>query len=1323
MILSKVNIPGLVLLLFFGAFASATAQSDIAFTPNAGQWDDFVEYRADLGSGVFWMEEAGWTAWLAGDGYDDFWAHRNVSGEGEGAPENLESHAWKVSFIGGSTESLKSGSREMSHKVNYYRGSDQSKWAEGLTPVRRVVYDGVWPGITLKMDGSARGNSMLKYDWVVAPGGNPADIKLLHEGVESSLRSDGSLLHKMGTVGDIIEGSPFAFQLVGSKLVEIECHYIIAFNTDGSSTVSFEVGDYDDSIDLVIDPDIVFATFIGATQPNWGFTAAFDDDGRALAGAALWDGGMGTYPTTSGAISTTFDGGNGPFDIGISVFSADGTALIYSTIAGGNGMDIPSSIVSDSNGDFYVLGTTGSSDFPVTTGAYDGTFNGGPNQDLGACCFFPGQFNSGSDLYLLKFSSGNAGLLSGTYIGGSGNDGINSGTQLNYNYGDVFRGEVNVDELDRPWVATVTSSTNFPMIQGPYPSYNGGVTDGVLFRMSPNLSALEWSSYVGGSQADAAYGVQFTSGFEPVVCGGTRSTDYPSLGTSYQFVFGGQVDAFVTRFPNGGGTPLASTYFGSSSYDQSYFVQVDEDDLIYLYGQTTGNMPLVGDVYDLSPNAGQFIACFNTGLQDLQWHTRVGNPSNANNIDISPTAFLVSDCGQIYLSGWGGATNSTPSASSSGTSGMPISADSFQWQTDDSDFWLGLLNPGAQELIYGTFLGGLSSAEHVDGGTSRFDKDGTVYQAVCAGCGGNNDFPTTPGAWSSTNDSFNCNLGLFKFELGIINPAIDLVAPEIICPNEPIQFVNNSEGGGLYFWEFGDGETSEEFEPTYTYGSSGDFVVTMTVSDPFECMDPQTATLDLSIIEPPGPTVDVVEPICLGESVQLNAWGGTENLFWFTDPTLSATDIPNPIATPTQTTTYTVFDENDCGSAQSEVYVEVSFVEATVNTPATAICLGDNVQLVAEGGPDFTWFPVGGLDDPTSGTVQASPLVTTQYTVTVSDAIGCNDTETILVTVVPGPPGGVTHDPINICTGYGIALPASSGDAWLWEPYVNLSLNNVQNPYATPTADITYTVTIQNLCGTGIDEVSVNVIIPTALASEDGGICAGDQFPISASGGDPNGSTYNWVPSQLVGAYTSNDTYAFPVVTSTFTVYVTDTNGCTASDELTIYVGQPPYVDAGPDREVEWLDEVRLLGSTSADLFWWTPTENLSCTYCALPEVLSAEPGWYVFHALDDNGCEGKDSTYLDVYFPVYVPTAFTPNNDGINDAFFVNGERLDGYRLTIYNRWGEEVFYSEDAQEVWTGTSKTGTHYCPDGIYLYTLRYVDSRGALLKKGHISLLR
>ena len=133
------------------------------------------------------------------------------------------------------------------------------------------------------------------------------------------------------------------------------------------------------------------------------------------------------------------------------------------------------------------------------------------------------------------------------------------------------------------------------------------------------------------------------------------------------------------------------------------------------------------------------------------WSTVIGNGSGTD--DISPSAFLVSDCGQIYFSGWGGNVNANAGVLNSSTAGLPTTPGAFQTSTDGSDFYLMVLEPEAVALNYGTFFGGSISAEHVDGGTSRFDKNGNVYQAVCAGCGSNSDFPTTPGAWSNTNNS------------------------------------------------------------------------------------------------------------------------------------------------------------------------------------------------------------------------------------------------------------------------------------------------------------------------------------------------------------------------------------------------------------------------------------------------------------------------------------------------------------------------------------------------------------------------------------------
>ena len=139
--------------------------------------------------------------------------------------------------------------------------------------------------------------------------------------------------------------------------------------------------------------------------------------------------------------------------------------------------------------------------------------------------------------------------------------------------------------------------------------------------------------------------------------------------------------------------------------------------------------------------------------------------TGSGQVDIALSAFLVDNCDNIYVSGWGGSTNGSQSATSSTTTGLPVTSDCHQCQTDGSDFYLIVLEENMQSLLYASFFGGNQSNEHVDGGTSRFDKDGIVYQSVCAGCGGNSDFPTTPGAWSNTNNAHNCNIAAFKFDI------------------------------------------------------------------------------------------------------------------------------------------------------------------------------------------------------------------------------------------------------------------------------------------------------------------------------------------------------------------------------------------------------------------------------------------------------------------------------------------------------------------------------------------------------------------------------
>ena len=344
-----------------------------------------------------------------------------------------------------------------------------------------------------------------------------------------------------------------------------------------------------------------------------------------------------------------------------------------------------------------------------------------------------------------------------TFVGAYGTDGLNMGNELFYNYGDSFRGEVIVDDDDNIIVASTTQSSVFPTTLGaPQTVFGGGVSDAVLFRLNPTLSNMEWSTYFGGASDDSGYSVQIDSQGNLVMCGGTKSLNLPASADAVETTKVGGTDGYIVKY-NSAGTLLNCTYVGTTDYDQTYFTQIDDDDFIYVIGQSTGVNTEVGAVYS-NPGSGQFISKYSSDLSNLEWLTTIGTGSGS--IDISPTAFLVSDCKQVYFAGWGGQTNvnSSPYAQASTTNGLPVTSDAHQGSTDGSDFYLCVLAPEAADLVYATFFGGSTSNEHVDGGTSKFDKDGLVYQAVCAGCGGNDDFPTTPGAWSDDNGSTNCNL-------------------------------------------------------------------------------------------------------------------------------------------------------------------------------------------------------------------------------------------------------------------------------------------------------------------------------------------------------------------------------------------------------------------------------------------------------------------------------------------------------------------------------------------------------------------------------------
>jgi gliding motility-associated-like protein len=1272
-------------------------QSEAPFIENKGQWPASVDFKLELQAGDLYFE---------GDEITYCLYNRSQYGDykhGKTSDSLLQGHVYKVQFKNALPSHRSFAEKKSTNYYNYFLGNDSSKWATDVYAFHKIGVRELYDNIDMVF---YKYHDQLKYDFIVHPGARVSAIQMGYEGAVKTYLKNGHVIIET-SVGQVIEQSPYAYQVVNGKEKQVACNYVL-----NNNVISFEFpSGYNESIDLVIDPVLTFSTFTGSSASNFGCTATYDEAGNLYAGGTVFGAG---YPTTTGAFQQFFSGGT--IDMGITKFSSDGTNLIYSTYIGGTDAEIPHSLVVNSQNELLILGTSGSSNYPTIAGSYDVSYNGGPALNLGAGYGF--SYNFGCDIVVTKLAEGGNALLASTFVGGSDNDGINFGSVLRYNYGDAFRGEIIVDENDNVFVASVTRSSNFPVSAGaPQATYGGGLSDGCVFKLNSNLSSLLFSTYLGGSNTDAAYSVQLNSIGDVYVAGGTISSNFPTqsggLNTAYQ---GGIADGFVTRINASGTAFLNSTYIGNSGYNQCYFVQTNLANEVFVTGQTTGSYPITLGTYN-NPNSGQFIHKLTSNLTTSLASTTIGRGSGQ--IDISLTAFLVSDCDFIYLSGWGGPLNGNTGlgvyATQSTTNGLPTFGSPFQSTTDGQDFYIMVLAPDMSGLLYATYFGGNVSAEHADGGTSRFDKAGKMYQAVCAGCGSNSDFPTTPGAWSNVNNSSNCNLGAFKFDLGSIVPAISLPQPFVCIPSS-YQFNNNSSGANSYFWDFGDGNTSTEYAPAHTYQSPGDYQVTLIASDSLNCIQSDTAFIDIQVFEVDDASVLNIDTICPNSSVQLTASGGT-TYQWLPTDYLSDPTIANPVCTPPVTSPYMVLATDLCGTDTAYALVIV-YEEEVSAMPDTAICIGNSIDLVATGGVSYSWYPDAFMTNSSSNSPTVTPTLSLMYFVDITTAIGCNYTDTVAITVETTFPVPVMSPDATICLGDSVGLSASGGTSVLWSPASIIADPSAFNTQALPLQNTMFYAFLINSCGGVLDSTFVTVIQVYPSIVPDTIICPGDSAYLWVAGG----SVYSWSPSATLTHPDSSITWATPDVETTYTATVGNDLGCTAHLSTTVSLYEPPFVNAGADILANFGVPVVLNGSTQTSIYYWQSLDSLSCIECLQPIVKPYESTDYILTVIDQNGCENSDTVRVILDGALYVPNAFTPNGDGINDVFVIRGVDIKDFQLFIFDRWGLLLFETDNYNDHWDGTYK-GEPVQLD-TYVWKINYSDfQRNHHKLIGHVSVVR
>jgi len=1271
-------------------------QEEIWIKPNRGQWHENVEYKINIPSGEMYLENNGFTYNFTNN-YDIHNHH-----DEEHSDEFL-GHAVKAQFLNSNLHPLFIEFDSSEHYDNYFYGTDPSKWVNHAYSYQRIDYTNLYNGINLKFH---QKNATLKYDLIIAPLSDPNQFKVRYTGHDRVEIINNELVITT-PLSTIIEKEPYAFQIVNGLRTKVECKYKLEHNI-----MSFEFPNgYDTTNTLIIDPELAFSSFTGSTSDNWGMTACPDISGNLIAAGIVFGNG---YPTTAGAYDGSYASSGGistTVDIGLTKFSENGNNLIYSTYIGGSGSETPHSIIVNQQNELYVMGATSSTNFPVSNTAYQQSHNGGP-----ASMTIDGiNFNGGSDIFIFKLSANGGSLLASTYLGGSEADGISDGNgNIHYNYGDQLRGEIIIDDNSNVFITSTTKSNNFPTVGG-FDNSLGGPQDAIVAKLTSNLNSLLWSTYLGGANWESGNSLQLATNGDVYSVGGTTSNDFPSTnGQLNQNYKGGITDGYITKFTAPTYSNPKSSYLGTNGYDQAYFVQLDIDDKVYVYGQTNGAYPVSSAQYSNS-NSGQFIHKLNSNLTTTEWSSVFG--SNTGEVEISPTAFLVSDCYEIYIAGWGGQTNqNNASATNSSTNGFPVTNDAYQTQTNGSNFYLALFTQDMLSLKYATFMGSLNgSNDHVDGGTSRFSKSGKVYHAVCAACGGNsNGFPTTPGVYSTSNNSNNCNMAAFLFELSKIEATLSTGTPVTCIPNATF-FENDSENGDTYEWIFGDGGTSTEFEPTHQYTVPGDYTVMLIVSDASGCYEPDTAFVDVTIIEPDYQVWALTDTICPGETVQVFATGGT-GYAWGPPELFDDPSTASPFVTINQETELTVDISSECGSSTLNITIYV-FGTNAASGQDTAICVGQSIELMAAGGETYHWTPESSLNDPNLSNPIATPPITTYYIVEIVTPEGCHIFDTTKVQVDQDIPYPNLIDEVSICLGDNIQLVANGATDYIWTPDINISSTTIYNPIVDPINDISYAIAFINACGVSYDTVDVNIIKVLGSIVPDTIICPRDTAVIWASGG----VNYDWTPNIHLNTPHDSITNAMPSNSITYYCQITDQFGCSTVLSTYIDLFIEPTISVSPT-VYGFVGDTTLISAEGEGTIQWSPPSYISCINCH--DALVSPPNNFIYTATltDANTCKISKEVLINYDPLVFVPNTFTPDNDQFNNTFFAVANNITEFEMLIFNRWGEIVFQSESIHQHWTGTYNG--HKALDDVYVWKIKYKDLNGINFELiGHVTLLR
>lgn len=658
----------------------------LAFEPNQGQTDSQVKYLA---------RGNGYTLFLTEN--DAVFSLHSRSAAKSSTADALQSRGnprrrdaqedstamVRMQLLGSNSQARISASSQLPGTSNYFLGNDPGKWHSGVARYARVSYQDVYPGVNLAFYGAQR---QLEFDFVVAPGANPAPIGFRIAGNRSINTDDSGNLIISSAAGDVLLHKPVAYQEQNGARQPVDAR----FSLQANNQITFELGNYDRSRELVIDPTVSYAysTYLGGLLDDDGFGIAFDPNGNAY---VTGETQSINFPIVGGVAGSN----KGNYDVFVSKVAADGTSLLYSTYVGGSGFDTGNAIAVDASGDAFVAGGTASSDFPTTSGTFQTKIGSGASDNA----------------FVFELSTTGNSLTYSTYLGGS--------------VSDVAHG-VAVDGSGNAYVVGETFSPHFPT-QNPIQAALLGTANAFVTKLNPSGTSLVYSTYLGGSVADAAQSVALDSSDNAYVTGSTTSLNFPVTTGAYQTTFCPSCttakttsDAFVTVINTAGSSFTYSTFLGGTGTDVSVGIAVDSSTPTnaYLTGSTTSaNFPTKSA---LQATYGGSTDAFVTkltpagnGSSDLVYSTYLGGSGIDAGVGIA-----IDTAGDIYVAG-------QTASSQTGLVKFPLANPTQGSLNGTNDAFVSEFNPAGSALIFSTYLGGSGTENVGPSGGIAVDKTGT----------------------------------------------------------------------------------------------------------------------------------------------------------------------------------------------------------------------------------------------------------------------------------------------------------------------------------------------------------------------------------------------------------------------------------------------------------------------------------------------------------------------------------------------------------------------------------------------------------------------